>query len=169
MTLIMRSGATWTQQQVHADAGLWVGRYAQMLRMAHAAIARNVGSWPTMLYVPLDRIWSVPDICPGKQWPSWCNLGVEQFLTLLWQLCALSRSSVHEQASRPNLCSNRAEAQHVQSCHMPQSVVSNAAPRQSPPQVRCYAWRAASRVGRSHLHHASALDEARICWSPLIF
>ena len=63
-----------------------MGRYAQQLRMTHAAILRNAGSLPAMLYVSLDRIWSVPDICPGQQWTSWCPLGVEQFLTLLWQL-----------------------------------------------------------------------------------
>ena len=111
-----------------------MGRYAQMLRMAHASIARNAGSLPTMLYVPLDRIWSVPDTCPGEQWTSWCPLGVKQFLTLLWQLCALlSRPSpMCEQAAGSRVCPGWAEVQDVLSCHMPQTVLSKFGPPGAP-------------------------------------
>ena len=34
-----------------AHARVWVAKYAKLLRLAHACIARNLAGTPTMLYV----------------------------------------------------------------------------------------------------------------------
>ncbi|KAK9813417.1 hypothetical protein WJX73_007443 [Symbiochloris irregularis] len=65
-------------------ADVYVGRYVLMLKAVHDAVAQNLPNQPTMVYVPMTRMWTASPWCPGPRWSSRCNIGASNFLNLLW-------------------------------------------------------------------------------------
>ena len=60
-------------------------RYVAMLRGVHDAVKQNLKGKPSMIYVPLTRMWTASPWCPGPKWGRRCNFGAVNVLRLLWQ------------------------------------------------------------------------------------
>ena len=77
-----------TQQHIENTpaADVYVGRYVDMMRLTHDAIARNLAGQPSMMYVSTDRMWTATPWSPGPRWGSRCPLGTSNLLQGIWKM-----------------------------------------------------------------------------------
>ena len=69
------------------QAAVYIGRYVAMLKGVHEAVRSHLAGRPSMIWVPLTRMWTASPWCPGPRWGRRCNFGAGNVLTQLWDAC----------------------------------------------------------------------------------
>lgn len=78
-----------TQVVSAKDVTTWIGRYAQLMRVTHDALAAAKLSYPSLVYASLDRYWGVPPIF--SQWHGTrAHIGSGTIAQGLWGVLGIS-------------------------------------------------------------------------------